>query len=113
MEPEKHEAARPIIDQVKEYAETRLKLIKYEAIERGSSIVADIIIEVVVIFSLLLTFLFASFTLALFLGEVFHSNWKGFGCVAAFYLLIAILLMVAKRSFEKPIVNAMITKLFK
>jgi hypothetical protein len=112
MEPEK-ETARPIIDQLKDYAETRFKLLKYEVIERSTSIVADLITDIVIILALLLTFLFASFTLALFLSGVLHSYWQGFGCVALLYLLIAVLVMVAKRSFERPIINAMIRKLFK
>jgi hypothetical protein len=110
---EKATAARPIVDQLKEYAETRFKLVKYEVIERSTSIISDVIVELVIIFSLLLTFLFASFTLALFLADVFHSYWQGFGAVAAIYLLIAIIVMVAKRGFERRIVNAMIKKIFK
>lgn len=113
MEPEKEEATRPIVDQLKDYAETRFKLLKYEVIERSTSIVADIIIDIVIILGLLLTFLFASFTLALFLADVLHSYWQGFGCVALIYLLIAVLLRVAKRGFERPLINAMIRKLFK
>jgi hypothetical protein len=112
MEPEK-ETARPIADQLKDYAETRFKLLKYEVIERSTSIIADIIIEIVIIISLVLTFLFASFTLALFLADVLHSYWQGFGCVALIYLLIAVLIMVGKRTFERPIINAMVRKLFK
>ena len=113
METEKQTAARPIVDQLKEYAETRFKLVKYEVIERSTSIISDIIVELVIIFSLLLTFLFASFTLALFLADVFHSYWQGFGAVALIYLLIAIIVMAAKRGFERRIVNAMIRKIFK
>ncbi|AMR31219.1 hypothetical protein A0256_07155 [Mucilaginibacter sp. PAMC 26640] len=107
------EAARPIIDQAKEYVETRLKLLKLEAIERSTSIIANIVVELVVVISLILTFLFASFTLALFLGDVFHSYWKGFGSVALLYLLIAVILIVAKKPIERPIVNILVRKLFK
>ncbi|MFD0795098.1 phage holin family protein [Mucilaginibacter litoreus] len=114
MEPEKQqETVRPIIDQLKEYAETRFKLIKYEVIERGTSIVADIITDIIIVICGVLAFLFASFTLALWLGDVLNSYWKGFGCVTAFYLLIAIVIAVAKRGFERPIINMMIRKLFK
>ncbi|MCO5935558.1 phage holin family protein [Mucilaginibacter sp. RB4R14] len=113
MEPEKEEVTRPIIDQLKDYAETRFKLLKYEVIERSTSIIADVIIDIVIIIGLVLTFLFASFTLALFLADVLHSYWQGFGCVALIYLLIAVLLRVAKHSFQRPIINAMIKRLFK
>jgi intracellular septation protein A len=113
MEPEKEATARPIVDQLKDYAETRFKLLRYEVIERSTAVVADVITDIAIIVSLLLTFLFASFTLALFLADVLHSHWKGFGCVTIIYLVIAVLIMVARRSFERPIINAMIRKLFK
>jgi hypothetical protein len=112
MEQQK-EQARPIIDQAKEYVETRVKLLKLEVIERSTSIIANIVVELIVIIALVLTFLFASFTLALFLGDVFHSNWKGFGSVAIFYLLFAVILIVAKKPIERPIVNILVRKLFK
>lgn len=112
MEQQK-EAARPIIEQLKEYVETRLKLLKFEAIEKGTTIIANIIVDLVVVVSLVLTFLFASFTLALFLGEVFHSYWKGFGCVALIYLLLAVILIVAKKPIERPIINVLVRKLFR
>ena len=113
MEQEKQETARPIIDQLKEYAETRFKLLKYEVIERSTSIVADIITDVAIIILGLLAFLFLSFTLALWLADVLHSYWQGFGCVTAFYALLAFIIAMAKRSFERPIINIMIKKLFK
>ncbi|OOQ60613.1 phage holin family protein [Mucilaginibacter pedocola] len=114
MEPQKEkEQVRPIVEQVQEYVETRVRLLKLEVIERSTSIIANIVVELIVIISLVLTFLFASFTLALFLGDVFHSNWKGFGSVAVLYLLFAVLLMVAKKPIERPIVNILVRKLFK
>jgi len=109
---EKKEALPPIIDQVREYAETRIKLAKYKAIEKSSSIVAGLITSTVIVVSLILTFLFASFTLALFLADCFHSYWKGFGAVALIYLIIAVVIMLAKGNFKKPIANAMIKTIF-
>ena len=106
------ETARPIVEQIKEYAETRIKLAKYEIIDRSTTVIAAIVIDIVVVISLLLTFLFASITLALFLADVFHSYWKGFGTVALIYLVIVLLCIYAKKSFERPIINALIKKVF-
>lgn len=111
MEPQK-ETARPIIEQIQEYVETRAKLLKYELMDRSTNIIAAILVDVVVIVSLLLTFLFASFTLALFLGEWMGSYWKGFGTTALLYLLIAVLFILARKPFQRPIVNVLIRKLF-
>lgn len=112
MEDQK-EKLPPIIDQLKEYAETRIKLAKYEAIDRSSSIAASIIVDIIIVISLVLTFLFLSFTLAFYLSQLLHSYWAGFGCTALLYLLIAIILILAKDKLEKPLINLFIKKLFK
>jgi hypothetical protein len=113
MEDKKAATAEPIIDQLKEYFETRVKLAKYKAVEKGSSFIASIIVDLIVILIAAVTFLFASFTLALYLADVFHSYWKGFGTVAGFYLIIVFIILMAKNTFEKPIINVFIRKIFK
>jgi len=112
MEPNK-ETPPPIIDQLKEYAETRVKLAKYQAIEGGSTVIASLIADGVAIGSMVLAFIFASFTLAFYLADVLGANWKGFGCVAIIYLLISVALKLNKKSLEKPIANTFIQKIFK
>jgi len=103
----------PIFDQLKEYAETHVKLAKYKAIEGGTSIAASILADIAVIFCMLLAFVFASITLAYYLSYVLNSLWEGFGCVALIYLLIAVIIKVYKKGLEKPIINALIQKLLK
>lgn len=113
MEEAKKEPQPPLIDQLKEYAEIRFKLAKYKAIDGGSTIFAGLIADVVVVLSMVLAFMFASFTLAFYLAQVLDSLWEGFGCVAALYLLIAITIKVNKRNIEKPIANAFVQRIFK
>jgi hypothetical protein len=60
MEAQK-ETPPPIIDELKDYAETRLKLAKYEAIDRSTAIFASFVTDMIVAISLILTFLFLSF----------------------------------------------------
>ena len=102
----------PVIDQVKAYAETRIKLAKYQAIEKGSSVTAGIIAGVVTAFCFLLAFLFASITLACFLAIVLGTYWAGFGCVALLYLLIGIVVILSKKGIEKSLINTFIKKFF-
>ena len=110
---DKKEAQPPIIDQLKEYAETHIKLAKYRAIEGGTSIAASLIADVVVIFCMLLAFIFASITLAFYLAYLFNSDWEGFGCVALMYLIIALVVKYNRKSLERPVINAFIQKIFK
>lgn len=110
---EKKEKPLSIIDQLKQYLETRIKLEKYQAIESSTSFAASLIADLAIIFGALLTFIFASITLAFFLGDLLNGNWKGFGIVAALYLVAVLLLKYNRQSLEKPIANAFIQKIFK
>jgi hypothetical protein len=103
----------PIIDQLKEYVETRIKLAKLQAIESSSTVAAGLIADVAVVISMILAFLFASFTLALYLGKVLGDYWIGFGIVAVLYLILALLVKANKQRIEKPLANTFIQKIFK
>ena len=100
-----------LIEQLKEYAETRIKLVKLQAVDTGTSIIASLVAQLVVIISLLLVFIFASLTLAFFLSELFNSFWQGFGCTALIYLIIALILNAKKPGIEKTIASALIEKI--
>jgi Putative Actinobacterial Holin-X, holin superfamily III len=113
MEDKDEPKPQPIIEQLKEYAETRIKLAKYQAIEGGTTIAAGLIADVITIVSMVLAFLFASITLAYYLGQVLGAVWMGFGCVAILYLVIALAIKYNKKSIERPVVNAIIRKIFK
>jgi hypothetical protein len=113
MEEKNETPPPPIIDQLREYAETRIKLAKYQAIEGGTTIAASLIADVVTVMSMVLAFVFASCTLAFYLGQVLGATWMGFGCVSILYLVIALAIKYNKKSIEKPIVNAFIQKIFK
>jgi putative superfamily III holin-X len=113
MEDKKDTTPPPIIDQLKEYADTRIKLAKLQAIEGGSSIAAGLVTDVVIVVSMVLAFLFASLTLAYYLSGVLKATWAGFGCVAVLYFIIALCIKYNRKNIEKPIVNAIIQKIFK
>ena len=115
MEADKDPQATPppFFDQLKEYAEIRLKLAKYKAIEGGTSIAASLIADVAVLFCMFSAFVFASITLAFYLAYLFNSDWEGFGCVALIYLLIALAVKYNKKRLEKPIINAFIQRILK
>lgn len=112
MEEEK-QPAQSLIDQLKEYVETRIKLAKLQAIEGSSTVFASLITDALIAITIMLGFLFATFTLALYLGHVLGAHWMGFGCVAVLYLLVALIIRFNRKNFEKPIANAFIKKLFR
>ena len=109
---EQKQTPPPIIDQLKEYAETQIKLAKYEAIDRGSKILASTITDVVIAVALVLTFLFLSLAVAFLLSLWLGSYWAGFGCMAGLYLLFAVIIILAKDKIQKPLTDMFIKKFF-
>jgi hypothetical protein len=110
---EKKETPPPLIGQLKEYVETRIKLAKLQAIDGSSRVAASLIADFAVVITLVLSFVFASLTLAYYLSDVLGTNWMGFGCVAILYLLIALVMKLNKKRIERPIANEFIQKIFK
>ncbi len=111
MEDKKEQQQPPIIDQLKEYAETRIKLAKYQAIDSSTAVIGSIIADVAIAICLLLLFVFATITLGFYLSEVFESFWQGFGCIAVVYLILAIVLKVKRPDIEKAVAGGLIHKI--
>ncbi len=88
-----------IVSLLKEYISTRIELIRLTAIERLTVVVASLITNTFVIVAALLTFLFASLTLAFYLGELLDSYAAGFGIVALIYLLAALVIAFTKEKY--------------
>jgi hypothetical protein len=109
---EQKETPPPIIDQLKEYAETQIKLAKYEAIDRSAKFLASFVTDMVVAVVFVLTFLFLSFALAFILARWLGSNWAGFSCMAGIYLIIAIIIILLKDKVQQPLINLFIRKFF-
>jgi hypothetical protein len=109
---EQKQTPPPIIDQLKEYADTQIKLAKYEAIDRSSKFLASFITDMVVGVAFVLTFLFLSLAIAFLLSTLLHSYWGGFGCMAGLYLLIALVVIKIKPRIQKPLIELFIKKFF-
>lgn len=113
MEENKEKGLEDIFLDAKEYIDTRIEYTRLSAVEKGSKIFADLITSAAVIICFVLAFLFASFTLALYLSTVFGSYAAGFGCVAGIYLFLSIIVYLTKDKYiEKHLINMFIKKYF-
>ena len=112
MEDKKEEQQQPpIIDQLKEYAETRIKLAKYQAIDSSTSVIGSIVADVALVVCVLLLISFATVTLGFYLAEVLESFWQGFGCITLLYLIIVIVLKFQRQDIGKKVASALIEKI--
>lgn len=113
MEENKEKGLEDIFLDAKAYIDTRIEYTRLSAVEKGSKIFADLITSAAVIICFVLAFLFASFTLALYLSAVFGSYAAGFGCVAGIYLFLSIIVYLTKDKYiEKHLINMFIKKYF-
>ncbi len=111
---EKETPPPPIIDQLKDYAETQIKLAKLEAIDRSATFLASFVADMIIAGVFLLTFLFLSFAVGFLLStQVFHSYAAGFGCMGGIYFVIAVFFILLKDKLQIPLTNLFIKKFFK
>lgn len=104
---------KTIIEQSKQYLETKFRLLKYEGIDQASGIIAELITDLNLIVFLLLTFLLFTVTLALFAGQALHSAWQGFGTVTILYIILSLAAKLLKIRFQNIFIRIFIRKMFR
>ncbi len=103
-----------LADNAKEYVNTRIESLKLNAAEKSSVIIANGVARVVVAIVFIFFIGLGSIALSLVLGEWIGKIWAGFLTVACFYLLIGIIIWIAReRLIRVPVMNALIQQLFK
>lgn len=103
-----------VLNKIKEYIDTRVRLSKLILIEKGASIVADAITSVIILIFLVLAFLFVSLALGFYLSELLGNTYGGFFIVSLFYFLIAVIVILMKDKYlHKSITDKAIKKIFK
>jgi Putative Actinobacterial Holin-X, holin superfamily III len=109
---EKKDTQPPLFDQLKDYADTQIKLAKYDAIDRSSKFMASFITDMIVGVIFVLAFLFISFAIAFVLANWLGSKWAGFGCMAGIYIIMGLIIIWQKDRIQVPLVNLFIKKFF-
>jgi hypothetical protein len=103
-----------LTDHVKDYVNTRVELTKLRIAEKTSLILGDLIAIGIVAMFFLFVLLFGSIAGAWALSDWIGKPYSGFLIVAGFYLLLGIIVWLARGKFIRfPIMNAIIKKLHK
>ncbi len=87
------------------YITSTLELGKLEAFEKISQASSIISYNLILSGVALVIFLFVLIAAALYLGELLQSSWMGFAIVAAFALLVLLILLMVKKPFKKRCTN--------
>lgn len=103
-----------LIDDLKEYVNLKIQLLKLTVAEKAAHAMASLIATIVLILLAFVVLLFGSLAVAFLLGECLNSYAAGFGIVAGFYLLIALIILLTKKKIiEKPLMDKFISLLLK
>lgn len=110
---DKEKSIEDLYHDVQAYLDTRIAHTRLYLLEKTSKIFADLVTNTTVVVCFVLAFLFGTVTLAFFLSDLLGSFTRGFGCVAAIYLFLALLVYWTKDKFiEKAIINFTIRNYF-
>ena len=99
-------------ESAKQYLVVNYEIIKLEAIKKSSEIGASLFSSLIIGITLFLFAFALSMGVGFYLSELLGDTFSGFGIIAAFYLLITIILLIGrKKMIQKPMRNKIIRKI--
>ena len=102
-----------LTEEMKEYVNVRIDLVKLNLAEKASSIAADTMAIFISAMIFLFFLFFASTGLALFLSGIIGKSYSGFLIVAGLYLILGLVIWFARgKLIQIPIMNSIIRQLF-
>ncbi len=100
-------------DKLEAYIQDRVTLIKLQAVEKTSRLAGAFFTVIVLGLMAVFILLFLSLTLAAFLATILGSLYWGYGIVALFYIILAIIVIaIRKKVIEKITTNFLVSILF-
>jgi Putative Actinobacterial Holin-X, holin superfamily III len=102
-----------LLEQVKDYVNTRAAQLKLSIAEKLSKAVADMVAKLIAGLVFLAFLFFGSIAAAIALGQWLGKLWLGFLLVAGFFLVVGILIWKTRnRVLRIPLMNSLLEKLF-
>jgi hypothetical protein len=106
------QALSDLANSIRRYLEIRLSIAKLEVMEKSARIISLLIAAVFLLTLFMLFLLFASFAAAFWIGELLQDNTLGHLCVAGFYFLLGIILLIFRRKLFVGTVINHLTEIF-
>ena len=108
---EKATLIESLFEKAEAYAKINLDLFKLKAINNSADVVSTIVSKLAVIIAVLLIILLASIGLSIWIGVLVGNSYYGFFIVAAFYVLVALILHYVPGLVKSPVNNSIILKM--
>ena len=101
-----------LFEKTKDYVETRADLFKLKAIKKTAEVGSSIVSKVIVAIVFLSFFIFLNVALGLWLGHLTGASYLGFFILAAFYLIVGIVIYSSRQKIiSSPIADSIIKKM--
>ena len=98
---------------IQEYIEVKLDMFKLQSAENISRVISNVAVAAIMVLLASLILLFLSFAAGYFMASVLNSNELGFLCVAGFYLLLLLIILIfRKRIIDRPVIKSVIRIFF-
>lgn len=108
------EAVGETAEYTKQYVQLQLDYFRLETAERVAKVSSTLIAGLILAALGMMALLMLTFAVAIYLGQYWGSYAKAFLCIAAFYALLAVLVLIFKeRWLTNPILTSMIRSFFK
>lgn len=99
-----------LITDAGDYMETRLELLKLQAISKSSDVTSSIVSRVAILLITSFALILLHVGLAIWLGELLGKVYLGFFVIGGFYFLVALLLHLFRKDWIKEPVSSLIIK---
>ncbi len=97
---------------IENYIQNRLELVKLQAIEKSTKVGASLFIIVLMALLGFFMFLFLSFMLAWLFADLTSNVYVGFAIMTGIFLLLLLVIVLGKKSFERKITDTIINTIF-
>jgi len=99
-------------DLVEDYVKNRLELIKLQTAEKSARLITLLFAGLVIGLLSFFILLFVSIMAGYFFAEKTHSQFYGFGIVAAFYVLLLVAVIYMRKKFLDKYISDMVVRIF-
>ena len=114
MDNQPDDSIQSLVDRTKDYMETRVELLKLQAINKSADIISSVTSGLVTVVIMIFFFLMLNIGIGLLLGELLGKSYYGFFVLAAIYLITGLLFKSSGDKWVKePVSNLLIKKFFK
>jgi hypothetical protein len=113
MENNIREEVKSLVHESKAYINLRTRLLSLQLRKSAAELISSIGTSALLIVFASMSFLFASFGLAYYLADRYHSFSIGFLLVAVIYFMLLMVVLLFRNSLKKYISNTIIKELFK